>query len=69
MEQYADTEIKDKDTVKDSMTIKYQRDPLLERAVNSINRLAETVLEQRRSIQTLENQVAELRAYINSIKK
>ena len=70
MEQYTTTTPKSLDELsKDALTIKYQRDPLLERAVNSINRLATTVEDQRRHIAQLEAQLTELRSYVQTIKK
>ena len=63
MEQYT--------TKKSTVTVEpikpsYARDPLLERAVNSINRLAETVETQRRHIVRLEAQLSELRSIVSS---
>lgn len=63
MEQY--TTHKSTVTV-ESLKPSYTRDPLLERAVNSINRLADVVETQRRHIVRLEAQLAELRSIVSS---
>jgi hypothetical protein len=63
MEQY--TTHKSTVTV-ESLKPSYTRDPLLERAVNSINRLADVVETQRRHIVRLESQLAELRSIVSS---
>ena len=54
---------------RDALNIKYHRDPLLDRAVNSINRLAETVELQRRQIVRLEAQLNEMRNHVQTLKK